>query len=75
MGTNPAFICTEKVAEDLKSGFQRDFKEAGRVEPQVSCLVTFVDGLVGVVIFLVRLNMLLQRGNKRASGSILVTFL
>lgn len=68
MGTNSAFICTEEVAENLKSDVQRDFKEAGKVETRVSCLMTFVDGLVGVMIFPMRLKMLLQRGNKRGGG-------
>lgn len=75
MGTNTAFICKEKVAENLKSDFQEDFKEFGKVELRVSCLVTFIDALVGVVILLVRLKMLPQRGNKRGGDSILDHFL
>lgn len=71
MGTNSAFICTWEIAGNLKSDFQRDFKEAGRVGPRVSCLVIFVDGFVRVVIFLVRLKMLLQRGDRRGGDFIL----
>lgn len=75
MGTNSAFICAEEVAENPKSDFHKDFKEAGRIETRVSCPVTFIDGLLGVVIFLVGLKMLLQQGNNRGGDSFLDHFL